>query len=307
MASSSSAHLQSHRCSNRSRSARRLKKGINNSPCLEGAYSIRPKPLLLPSPPPLPPPAGVMKMVAAVKKIQRSVRRFISIKNTVDPITLNEVKKYNAHDVLLVETTGIVAFRFDARTLVAHFLLSSSFLHPFIGRELLSPEVWRVGAHAGFGGRALTAIYSLRDVVVKHRRQRESLITFLEDEMRSTVTRALQKAEAVDRSFIISPFNARLSRRLEQEVLDEMDDYISLAERSARSDPESCRASLKADMTHFAHHIHETTIIADDLSPGETIVYTALKNAENETRDECQLEKPRTAMGNWLRDILKGR
>jgi hypothetical protein len=248
-----------------------------------------------------------MKMVAAVKKIQRSVRRFISVKNTVDPITFNEVKKYNAHDVLLVETSGIVAFRFDARSLVAHFLLSSSFLHPFIGRELLSPEVWRVGAHAGFGGRALTTIYSLRDVVVKHRKQRESLLTFLEDEMRSTITRALQKAEAVDRSFIIPPFNARVSRRLEQEVSDEMDDYISLAERCARSDSESCRASLKSDMTHFAHHIHETTIVADDLSPGETIVYTALKNAEIDTHRECRLQKPKTALGNWLRDSLKGR
>lgn len=231
----------------------------------------------------------------------------MAIKNTVDPITLDAVNNKNSHDVLFVEASGTVAFRFDARALIAHFLLSSRFLHPVIGRELLKPEVRRAGVHAGFGGQALIALYSLRDVAVKHKTQRESLSTFMENEMRNILTRALKNAEAVDQALTIHPFDDQLADRLEQEVIDDMDDYCSLAERSARCDPESCRASLKADMAYFACYIHETTINADDLSPGERIVYSALKDAEDDTRDRCKLDRPKTALGGWLNDIWKGR
>lgn len=235
-------------------------------------------------------------------KIQRAIRCFLAVKNTVDPITLEKIN--TGTSVLIVEPSGTSAFRFNSRVLMSNFIMSARFVHPITGRELLVPEVRRIGMRAGGSaiGALLAAVFDFRDVVVNHKMQKDSLVTYLADEMRNFLLEAFQSADKLDEAVL--HLDEEAERRFEDRIAEIIEDYSIIAERVAETDPEACSDILAADWEFFTQRVKGPLSI-DNMSFGERIVFTELKDAEDEIRYSLRTIKPKTAVGNWLNDIWK--
>jgi len=134
-----------------------------------------------------------------VVRIQRAWRRARAIRNELDPSTQEPVPR-GAARFLLVESSS-VAYKFDGPTFAASVLCSGSFLHPVLRRELVGPEVKRLGRAAGlgrFGRSALRVAFDYRRQASAHGSTQGSLASFLEGEAGTALDNSLDRAEFFD-------------------------------------------------------------------------------------------------------------
>lgn len=140
-------------------------------------------------------PGSLARHLAALR-IQKCWRRCLSVKNDVDPSTQEPVHRGQRY-FLLVESQ-FVSYKFDGASFAAGVLCSGVFEHPILRRQLLLPEVRRLGQAAGlnaFGREALLVAFQYSTHIIKHSTTRSSLLSFLEDEAGSALNTALERAE----------------------------------------------------------------------------------------------------------------
>jgi hypothetical protein len=148
---------------------------------------------------------GPEELLAAVR-LQRAWRRAHAIRNELDPSTQEPVPR-GAARFLLVESSS-VAYKFDGPTFAASVLCSGSFLHPVLRRELVGPEVKRLGRAAGlgrFGRSALRVAFDYRRQASAHGSTQGSLVSFLEGEAGTALDISLNRAEFFDGTYMMYP------------------------------------------------------------------------------------------------------
>jgi hypothetical protein len=135
----------------------------------------------------------------AAAVIQRATRRYLSIKNTFDLITLEQIPKEKRF--LLVENTeGIVgvAYKFNGPILSAHFLCSGDFTHPILRRPILGVEITRMCRSTCISARdahTLRVAFEFRENVARWKIEEQSILSFLESDIAVAFQDALRIGE----------------------------------------------------------------------------------------------------------------
>jgi hypothetical protein len=238
----------------------------------------------------------IRHFASAALKIQRAVRRFLAVKNEHgrDPLTLGAVAVVGGF--LLVDTPR-VSWRFQPLPLAKNFLVSGIFTHPITRRELLRPEVRRLGAMIGGPLRgALLVAFDWRHCVADFRKNRDSLVDFLE----ADATCALRDFQ----SFCIS------------EKMKE--DLLPIEEVEELAPPSYVHFSLAHTYEHALSRLANARPSAVSqliqqhcmvLSAGEDISLAAWRTVANAHRNAVELSTQlnamsgrcgTTALGEWL-------
>lgn len=238
---------------------------------------------------------------AAITRIQRAFRGYLAIKNTNDPITLDIIDR--SCDVLLVEPNG-AAFRFDAKTLAAHMLIRPHFKHPITGRELLDPELTRIGTRAGLSPRLLPVLRSFEKPIKNHQAMKTSLATFMENEMHNFFQSAMALSTVYAQELCKTDIKPEILDRIDDEMDTILDNYLENAMRLAKCDLEAYELALTRDKETFRLLVGNNS----DLTSTERQISTTLDDGVRLMHHVPSHLKPKkTASAGWLRDLWKSR
>jgi hypothetical protein len=180
-----------------------------------------------------------------------------------------------------------VAYKFDGPTFAASVLCSGSFEHPVVRRQLVAPEVTRLGRAAGlgpFGREALKVAFDYRTKARKHAMEQASLVGFLEDEAGTALHVALDRAEFFGMADM---------------VIDGMETYSDTLDALVMSRPCAVRPLVE---------MHQAVVAGRREAWGEIkgVLYDMMSIARRQADERLRRNvrrgraKPLTALGDWI-------
>jgi hypothetical protein len=222
-------------------------------------------------------------LLQATVRVQRAWRRSRAIRNDQDPATQDPVPLGPRRFVLVESST--VAYKFDGPTFAASVLCSGSFEHPVVRRQLVAPEVTRLGRAAGlgpFGREALKIAFDYRTKARKHAMEQASLVGFLEGEAGTALHDALDRAEFFGMADM---------------VVDGVETYSDALDAVVMSRPRAVRPLVE---------MHRAVVAGRREAWGEikSVLYDVMFDARQEADDHLRARrgraKPLTALGDWI-------